>query len=139
MADHYRIITAVKDVVVGLGLPGMDDPRQHQIRKLATDRDLPLLPAVMYTPPLTERMHPGQFPLIYRLYPVLITFCDVDNQSLTLKEEQLDWRELVLDHFERTNLLAGVNEVWNRTIEPGPVVDQDLWKNAQLFRGNILL
>jgi hypothetical protein len=139
VADHYRIINAVRDVVMGLNLPGMADPLQHQVRKLATDRDLPKLPAVLYTPPLAERMPPGEFTEIWRLLPVLITFADADNQSLVLREDQLDWRELVLDHFERTALLAGVPEVWNRTIEPGPVIDPDLWKNAQLFRGSILI
>ena len=141
MADalHYSILNAVANAIRGLGLDGLTNDDVY-VLKAYTDREavvnLPAIEVVLYD---KERILPGTFETMWRGYPVLIVFLTVNNQDLAVREAELKWREQVLDYFERTNVLTGVPEVWNRTIETGFIVDLELFKNKQVFSGAILI
>src|SRR5262245_59153977 len=141
MADavHYRILNTVATQIRALNLTGLA-PERVYVLKAPTDREAVVtLPAIEVCLWSQERMLPGTFEDLWRGYPVLVVFLSTNNQDLTVQEGELKWREEVTDWFERQNTLPGVDEVWNLTIEPGPIVDVDLFKNKQVFIGAILL
>jgi hypothetical protein len=97
------------------------------VRKLPTDRGLTLLPAIVVSLGQQERYDDGDFEDIVVDYPVLVCTLFATNQVITLNDDELRWRQQILDmgvEFVRTIRDAVTSaDVSQCRIDPHPAVD----------------
>src|SRR5574341_1018524 len=125
LAVHYELCLAVQSTLQGFAFAGIPSS-QIYLRKFPTDRGGITLPAIVVSHPGVETVLPGTNERDDWGYPVVVSLISTGNQSLTVSNTELLWREQVrkLFHYKRLSTPA-VNYVCE--VEPGPIVDLSLF------------
>lgn len=145
MADaiHFSALQGVQAVIQGLDLTGLPEAsplpdERVYLRKLPAEWRGLILPCVVVSLVPLPELNPGTLTQSEDYgYPCLVTVIVPNNQDLTLVEAELKWRERVKQAFQRKRPAALVTELGTAflftTWEPSPVLDLDLFKQANLF------
>lgn len=136
---HYAILGAVQTRIQALALSGIASGQVYK-RKLPTDRGV-TLPCVLVTlGGDAETIEPGSYETTEVGYPVLVTTVAAGNQAFTLSDDELQWRQSIIDEF-LDKPLAGVTEadVYDCRVEPRSVIDVGLWHEQNLSVSAVLL
>jgi hypothetical protein len=136
---HWRILDAVRQAVVDLALEGIP-ARQVYLRKAPYGEDVGK-PAVIVWPGGTEELYGPASSMKAREtgYPAAVTFVPANERSPQLTEPEMVWRRSVLKRFLDGPDLVADGRPWRCTVEPGPIVDPDLWVKTGWFTGGVLL
>lgn len=122
MSVYENILTAVQALVEGLDIDGVQAVR---IRKLPrADEELDELPIIVVAPDDPERVKHAGFESVSVIYSVDIVWIGAGGvQALGQVEPALTFREAVRRAFQGP-LLAGVEEVWQTELAPGPAFNR---------------
>jgi hypothetical protein len=149
VAVWTELVAGVQTVLQGLGLTytngagviqGLPVDRVYR-RRLANDRNT-TLPCLIVAQGDREDILPGDFEDTEVLYPVLVVHEFATNQDLTPNNDELLWRQRMLDAFddwERTlKPLVTTAEVTMIQIDTQPVIDLTQFLQANVDVGGML-
>jgi len=126
-AVQYRCLSAVHSTIQGLGLDGIANA-SIVLRKLPSDREqdsdgrIPSPAVVVSLAPFPETNLGGTNARDDWGFPVYVAICKASNQSLTVDEAVLDWRQTIRKAFHWKRL-SGVSEVMYCLWEPQAVIN----------------
>ncbi len=143
MASTYlSILQAVVATIQGLNLAGVP---ASQVYLMKTIREEGVLyPAIFVTRPgFGERRSfagvRGDTGSRWWGYPVNVAVVTNTIGDNTVTDDESVWRETLADAFEEQFLAGVLPQVWNCLIEPGPILDEKIFRELNLSVGSFTL
>jgi hypothetical protein len=156
---HYGLCQYVQERIrdVRLAIEGVEPdlrtlpPHQVYLRRLPTERDCEF-PCVILCPWAFEGIEDESFEDQNCTFQVLVWIVFANNQDYALAENELLWRQQIVDAFDGEPLVALIDpastlvddlkslaNVSGCTIEPVSILDADAWQNANLALSGMVL
>jgi hypothetical protein len=145
-----ELLQAVQSVLQGVGFAYLDgagashnlpDERIY-LRKLANNRNM-TPPCLIVAQGTKEEIQPGDFEDTEVIYPVLVVHEFPSNQDLTPNNNELLWRQQILDAMVNWESLlrplVKTAEVTECDVETNPVLDLSNFLQGNVDVGGILL
>lgn len=151
MADavHYDCLQGVQAAIQALTLTLPDasalPDAQVYLRKLPTDRAVPLPAVIVAVPPSPETLDtPGAVGADDWGYPCWVVLVVAANGDLTIDGDyELRWRQQIRDTFHNRRPSAVVSALSvplkRCVVEPGPVIDVSLFQQANVWVSSLLV
>lgn len=129
ISNHFDALVAIKDVIDGLGLPGLTGGTV--IQEVATYQDgNTSLPFISISPAGSERLGDelnDRDGVYYGIYVAIVAKPDVSSL-----ETRLGWRQAMRRRLNNSSL-PGLPQNYNLTVEPGEAIESNAWFDRNAF------
>jgi UDP:flavonoid glycosyltransferase YjiC (YdhE family) len=138
-STHYDILVAVAAAIKALALEGVP-ANQVVVRKAPYGADLQKPALVVWPGGREDFRGPASNSDAREVgYPVAVTYVPASPQESGLTAKELAWRAAIVKRFEDGPAVKIADQEWPAQVEPGDIIDAQLFQTTGWFVGTVLL